>query len=105
LPYFYFPSDWFYSEKLWQKVPEDLKQIIMGTVKEFEDLARGEFAKEAQSNVEKMKGQGVQFYEPTQEEIQKFRQDSLKVWQDYAVQVWGQDVVNRLKTEVMGIGG
>ncbi len=101
LPYFYFPSDWFFSEKLWEQIPDDLKGIITESVKEFEDIARTEFAKETEVNIKKMKEQGVKFYQPTPEEIDKFRKQSFAIWKDYAIDVWGEEVVDRLETEII----
>ncbi len=101
IPLNYNSSDWLMSVQTWGRVPDDLKKIILDSVPEIQAIMQESWDTTVAKNISDLKAIGVRFVEPTDEQIKAFQQESFAIWRDYAVGVWGQEIVDRLEKEVI----
>ncbi len=97
----YTPSDWLFSKKAWDKIPADLQQIILDSVPEIQAIAAENWNTEVENNKKMLEEQGVKLIEPTEQQQKEWQQACFAIWKDYAVQVWGQDMVDQLDQEII----
>lgn len=85
------------ANKPWfDKLPEDVQQIIVKAEKEGRLAARDSFAEREQDYIAKIKETGVNYYELTDEEIEVFKEASIPVHEEHYDGEWQKDYLNRL---------
>lgn len=99
----YTPSDWLFSKKAWDEIPSDLQNIILDTVPEIQEIAEKNWKDEVASNKKMLKEEGVTIVEPTEEEQEEWQKQCYQIWKDYAKDVWGDKMVNRIENEIINI--
>lgn len=101
LPVNYHTSDWLLNVKKWQSIPDDLKQIIETSARDIEKIMRERWEETVAKNRADMTANGVKFIEVTDEQIAAFRVESLALMKDYIIGVWGQQMFDKLNTEII----
>ena len=101
VPLNYHSSDWLMNARTWERIPEDLRQIIQDSIPEIQATMQESWDATVEKNIADLKAIGVQFIEPTDEQVQAFRRGCFDIWKSYAVGVWGQEMVDRLENEVI----
>ncbi len=97
LPLQYYASDWLMSKSLYDQVPEYWQNMIEETIPEIQTWSRDHWNAEVETNKADFVAAGGTIYEPTEEQLAEFRTTSYEAWKDYAVGVWGEDVVGQLE--------
>lgn len=101
VPVQYSPSDWLFSKVAWERIPQDLQQIILDSIPDIQEYAEQSWFAEIDSNMEMMLKEGVKIIEIPVEEQLKWQKESYEIWKDYAVSIWGEEMVKRLETEIL----
>ena len=101
IPIQYSPSDWLFSKVVWEKIPEDLQNIILETIPDIQEYAEQSWFDEIDSNMEMMRAEGVQIVDISEEEELQWQKQCHEIWRDYAVGVWGEEMVQRLEKEIL----
>lgn len=101
LPVNYHTSDWLLNLDKWNSIPADLQDIIKECAAEIETTMRTNWAATVEKNVADMTANGVTFTEVSDAEIAAFRSESLDLMKDYVISVWGEDIYNRLISEIV----
>ncbi|RKL62373.1 hypothetical protein DXT63_12180 [Thermoanaerobacteraceae bacterium SP2] len=87
------------SEKFWNTLPDDLKEIVRKASEETGKLQIQLNRDDVKKFIEQMKNVGVQFDELTPEAQKQLMEIGRSVWDEFADK-WGKEWIERLKNEV-----
>lgn len=103
VPVQYTPSDWLFSKKAWDELPADLQQIILDSIPDYQAAAEAYWFAEIENNTEMLLAEGVQIIEISEADKLQWQQDCYEIWKDYVADVWGEEMLQRIEEEILGM--
>ncbi|NEU31818.1 TRAP transporter substrate-binding protein [bacterium LRH843] len=97
--FFDFAAIWF-NKEYFDNLPADLQDVLMEAGKETAVFHRQLYLDEEESYLNQLKEAGMQVYEPTPEEIQRFQEVAKPVYEKYLNEAEDRDLAERILKEL-----